>query len=299
MPISSAIQLILLAALWGSSFLFMRIAVPTLGPAFLIEARVLFAALFLFAVALVMKRKLNLLQYKKHFFIIGLFNTALPFLLYAYAAQTLNASTLSILNSTAAIWGSAIAVVWTKTPLTKKTSLGLTLGVIGVAVLVGWDAAQLGEGSGLAIFAGIMAAACYGIASNYTKTAPQISTFNNAHGNMWAASLLILPLLPFVPVREAITVDVGLSVIALGIFCTGVAYLLYFKLIADVGAASALSVTFLIPAFGIFWGHVILDEPIGWNTMFGTLLVISGTMLVTGFSLKAFVNKKLRKVKNK
>ncbi|GLO63264.1 hypothetical protein MACH09_37720 [Vibrio sp. MACH09] len=299
MPISSAIQLILLAAIWGSSFLFMRIAVPALGPAMMIELRVLLAALFLFVVAIVMKRRLDFFQYKMHFFIIGLFNTALPFLLFAYAVQTLNASTLSILNSTAAIWGTAIGVFWTKTPLTRKKTVGLCLGVLGVVVLVGWDAGQLEEGSGLAIFAGIMAAACYGIASNYTKTAPPMSSFNNAHGNMWAASLIVLPLLPFFPVKEAIGVEISLSVIALGVLCTGIAYLLYFKLIADVGAASALSVTFLIPAFGIFWGHLILDEPIGWNTVFGTLLVVSGTMLVTGFSLKAFVNKKLRKAQSR
>lgn len=299
MPLSSALQLIALAAIWGSSFLFMRIAVPSLGPAYMIEARVLLAALFLFAVALVMRRKLNLLQYKKHFFIIGLFNTALPFLLFAYAVQTLNASTLAVLNSTAAIWGTAIGVFWTKTPLTRRKAIGLALGVLGVVVLVGWDSAQLGEGSGLAITAGIMAAACYGIASNYTKTAPQISSFNNAHGNMWAASLIVLPLLPFIPVREPVGMEVASSVLALGVLCTGVAYLLYFKLINDVGAASALSVTFLIPAFGIFWGHLILDEAVGWNTVFGTLLVVSGTMLVTGFSIKAFVGKRFKTAKNR
>ncbi len=298
MPISSALQLIALAAIWGSSFLFMRISVTSLGPAYLIEARVLLAALFLLSVAFVMKRKLNLLQYKKHFFIIGLFNTALPFLLFAYAAQTLNASTLSILNSTAAIWGTAIGVIWTKTPLTKKASLGLVLGVIGVAILVGWDAESLGEDSGLAITAGIMAAACYGIASNYTKTAPQISSFNNAHGNMWAASLIVLPLLPFFPARETVSIDIATSVVALGVLCTGVAYLLYFKLISDVGASSALSVTFLIPAFGIFWGHLILDETVGWNTLFGTLLVVTGTMLVTGFSLRTFFANKFKRAGN-
>ena len=72
--------------------------------------------------------------------------------------------------------------------------------------------------------------------------------------------------------------------VALGVVCTGVAYLLYFRLVADEGAASALSVTFLIPVFGIMWGALILDEPIGLNTFAGTVLVLSGTMLVTGFS---------------
>ena len=101
---------------------------------------------------------------------------------------------------------------------------------------------------------------------------------------MWAAVLWILPLLPFVPMQGEPSTHEMLSVVALGVVCTGVAYLLYFRLVADEGAASALSVTFLIPVFGIMWGALILDEPIGLNTFAGTVLVLSGTMLVTGFS---------------
>ena len=123
--------------------------------------------------------------------IIGLFNTALPFLLFAYAAQTLNASTLSVLNSTAAIWGALIGVFWHKSILTGKAIFGMLLGVSGVVVLVGWDAVNIGISAALPIAAGVMAACCYGIATNYTKTAPKVAAFENAHGNMWAAVLWI------------------------------------------------------------------------------------------------------------
>lgn len=288
------IQLIALAAIWGSSFLFMRLTATALGPAVLIEARVALAALFLFIASLYLKRRLPLLKYNKHFFIIGLFNTALPFLLFAYAAQTLNASTLSILNSTAAIWGAAISVIWTKELLTKKATMGLLVGVIGVVILVGWDAARIGNNALLPILAGVLAAACYGIASNYTKTAPSISSFDNAHGSMWAASLLVLPMAIVMPVREVPTPDMAFSVIALGVICTGVAYLLYFKLISEIGAASALSVTFLIPAFGILWGYLILDEHVGWNTLVGTVLILSGITMVTGFSLRRLIHSRFQ-----
>ncbi|MDG3085760.1 DMT family transporter [Vibrio hannami] len=294
MPFISTIQLIALAAIWGSSFLFMRLTATALGPAVLIEARVALAALFLFIASLYLKRRLPLLEFKKHFFIIGLFNTALPFLLFAYAAQTLNASTLSILNSTAAIWGAAISVIWTKEPLTKKATLGLLVGVIGVVILVGWDAARIGNNALLPILAGVFAAACYGIASNYAKTAPSISSFDNAHGSMWAASLLVLPMAIVMPVREVPTPDMAFSVIALGVICTGVAYLLYFKLISEIGAASALSVTFLIPAFGILWGYLILDEHVGWNTLVGTILVLSGITMVTNFSLRRLIHSRFQ-----
>jgi len=100
---------------------------------------------------------------------------------------------------------------------------------------------------------------------------------------MWAASFIVLPLILFMPMREVPSTNVMLGVLALGVVCTALAYILFFKLIDDIGPTSALTVTFLIPLFGIFWGHLILDEQIGPNTLLGALFVIVGTMLVTGF----------------
>lgn len=297
MTLSSMLRLICLAAIWGGSFLFMRISANALGPAYLIEARVLFAAVSLLVVAWYMKKRLDFTAHTRHFFIIGLFNTALPFLLFAYAAQTLPASILSILNSTAAIWGAAIAIVWSRSLPTLRVIVGLISGVIGVYILVGLDNALLPAGSGAAMIAGVMAACCYGIASNYAKNAPKISSFDNAHGSMWAACLIVLPLLPFMPIREMPDVQISISVILLGVVCTGLAYLLYFRLIEDLGPPSALSVTFLIPLFGILWGYLFLGEQVGWNTALGALFVIGGTMLVTGFSIKKMLASN-RKVKH-
>ncbi|PML11185.1 hypothetical protein BCT84_16755 [Vibrio breoganii] len=291
------LRLICLAAIWGGSFLFMRISANALGPAYLIEARVLFAAVSLLVVAWYIKKKLDFTAHTKHFFIIGLLNTALPFSLFAYAAQTLPASILSILNSTAAIWGAAIAIVWSRSLPTLRVIVGLISGVIGVYILVGLDNALLPADSGVAMIAGVMAACCYGIASNYAKNAPKISSFDNAHGSMWAACLIVLPLLPFMPIREMPDVQISISVILLGVVCTGLAYLLYFRLIEDLGPPSALSVTFLIPLFGILWGNLFLDEQVGWNTALGALFVIGGTMLVTGFSIKKMLASN-RKVKH-
>ncbi|WP_373277898.1 DMT family transporter [Vibrio halioticoli] len=292
MTIPSMLRLICLAAIWGGSFLFMRISANALGPAYLMEARVFFAAISLLLVAVYMRKSINFSSHKKHFFIIGFFNTALPFLLFAYAAQTLPASILSILNSTAAIWGAAIAIVWSRSMPTFKIVIGLLCGVIGVFILVGFDSNHLAQDSTMAMLAGVMAACCYGIASNYAKNAPKISSFDNAHGSMWAACLIILPLLPFMPIREMPDLQISISVILLGVVCTGLAYLLYFRLIEDVGPPSALSVTFLIPLFGILWGYLFLNESVGWNTALGALFVIGGTMLVTGFSVKNMLNLK-------
>ncbi|MGR5171529.1 DMT family transporter [Vibrio owensii] len=296
MTAASFFRLLCLAAIWGGSFLFMRVAANTFGPAYLIEFRVGFAAIALLLISIYLKKKLSFTAHTKHFFIIGLFNTAAPFLFFAYAAQTLNASTLSILNSTAPIWGALIGLIWYRSPLTKKAILGMAIGITGVAVLVGWSAVKIGEEAILPIIASLLAACSYGIATNYTKNAPQIPAFNNAHGSMWAAVIWVLPLLPFLPMRAEPTSIEWSSVVALGVVCTGLAYLLYFRLVSEVGPASALSVTFLIPVFGILWGYLILDEPIGFNTIIGTILVLSGTMLVTGFSPAAMLAKRKEKV---
>ncbi|MBS9850071.1 DMT family transporter [Vibrio alginolyticus] len=292
----SFFRLLCLAAIWGGSFLFMRVAANTFGPAYLIEFRVTFAAVALLLFAVYLKKKLTLTAHTKHFFIIGLFNSAVPFLLFAYAAQTLNASTLAILNSTAPIWGALVGFVWYRSPLTAKSVLGMLIGIGGVAVLVGLDTSTIGEEAMLPIAASLMASFSYGIATNYTKNAPQVPAFDNAHGSMWAAVIWVLPLLPFLPMRAEPSHFEWSSVVTLGVVCTGFAYLLYFRLVSDIGPASALTVTFLVPVFGILWGYLVLDEPVGSNTIIGTILVLSGTMLVTGFSPTAMLAKRKRSV---
>ncbi|NOI42285.1 DMT family transporter [Vibrio alginolyticus] len=292
----SFFRLLCLAAIWGGSFLFMRVAANTFGPAYLIEFRVTFAAVALLLIAVYLKKRLTLTAHTKHFFIIGLFNSAVPFLLFAYAAQTLNASTLAILNSTAPIWGALVGFVWYRSPLTAKSVLGMLIGIGGVAVLVGLDTSTIGEEAMLPIAASLMASFSYGIATNYTKNAPQVPAFDNAHGSMWAAVIWVLPLLPFLPMRAEPSHFEWSSVVTLGVVCTGFAYLLYFRLVSDIGPASALTVTFLVPVFGILWGYLVLDEPVGSNTIIGTILVLSGTMLVTGFSPTAMLAKRKQSV---
>lgn len=284
---ASLIRLVTLSAIWGASFIFMRVAVPVLGPVVLIEARLLLAAGLLFSVGIILKQRLKLGQHWRHYLVLGLFNSALPFLLFAFAAKTLSASLLSILNATAPIWGAVIGAVWSRAPLRGKTALGLVLGVAGVGLLVGFDRVTLQPGAGWAIVAALAAAFCYGIASNYAKSAPAASShdpYANAHGSMWAAVLLLAPAVPFFPAAATPAPGVLGAVLALGVFCTGLAYLLYFRLVADLGAASALTVTFLIPVFGILWGHLFLGEAIGWHTLAGAMVVLLGTALVTGFS---------------
>lgn len=175
----------------------MRIGAPVLGPALLMELRVAFAAAFLLIVGAVLRKTLNAREHWKHYLVLGLFNSAIPFLLFGFAAKTLSASLLSILNATAPIWGAVIGAVWTRKALSRRASLGLVLGVCGVALLVGFDPMTLRDGAFPAIMLGLGAAFSYGIATDYAKAAKKVEPFANAHGSMWAATLLIAPAVPF------------------------------------------------------------------------------------------------------
>jgi drug/metabolite transporter (DMT)-like permease len=283
MDAASLARLLSLAAIWGGSFLFMRVAAPVLGPTLLIAYRVALAAIFLGVIAVAQRRAIGTTTHWRHYLILGAANSALPFLLFAFAAQTLSASLLSILNATAPIFAAAIASLARRAPPAPRVALGLVLGVAGVVVLASFDAVMLRPGAGVALLAGLGASLSYGIASTYAKSAPNVDAFANALGSMCAATLLVAPAAPFFPAHAAAGGEVIGAVLGLGVICSGVAYLLYFRLIADLGPASALTVTFLIPVFGVLWGRVFLGEPIGVHTLAGSLIVVVGTALVTGF----------------
>jgi drug/metabolite transporter (DMT)-like permease len=286
MNTANLLRLVMLAAIWGGSFLFMRISAPVLGPAWLIEFRVLLAALFLALVALVLRKRaapLQLREHWKHYLVLGFFNSALPFVLFAFAARTLTASVLSVLNATAPMWGAIIGAIWTRKLIEARTAVGLVLGTAGVALLVGFDRVSTHPGAGLALAAALAAALSYSIASLYARSARSVAPFANAHGSMWASALLVLPVLPFFPATGAPTPTIAASVVALGVLCSGIAYLIYFRLIEEIGPTSALTVTFLNPVFGILWGALFLGEVVGWYTVAGSAIVLTGTALVTGF----------------
>ena len=292
MSLSSLIKLFVLAAIWGSSFLFMRIAAPVLGPVMLITLRVLLGSLFLLAVSRVNGSRLDIRRDWKHFLILGLSNTALPFTLFAFAAETLPASLLSILNATAPIWGAIVSAIWLRTAFTLKAMAGLLFGIAGVAILVGIDGAHMTAATLIAVIAGLAAGLCYGIASVYAKQAKSVEPFANAHGSLWGAVLWMAPAAPFFPPAAMPGLWVVVSVVAIGVLCSGVAYMLYFKLIEEIGAAQTLSVGFLIPVFGVLWGALFLHEAVTPRTVIGGLVVLIGMALITGFNPLALMRRR-------
>ena len=285
MGLASLLRLLVLSALWGGSFMLMRIATPVLGPSFTAEGRVACAAVFLFFVSIHLKKPLNALRDWKPYTILGFFNSALPFFLFSYASMTLSSSEASILNATAPIWGFLIAVGLGSERLTFKRGMGLLLGFLGVVVLFSDKNFTANHNAVLAVLAGLLAAFSYGIASHYAKHLA-FEPFLNAYGSMVFSTLLMLPTLYWFPPIAEPNLIVALAVMALGVLCSAVAYLLYFRLIQDLGPVSAMTVAFLIPVFGTLWGFLILNESITPNTVLGMGIVLFGTGLVTELKLR-------------
>ncbi|WP_085315861.1 DMT family transporter [Derxia lacustris] len=286
MNTANLVRLLCLSAIWGASFPFMRICAPVLGPGLLALSRIALGALFLWGVARWQRKPLGLAAHWRHFVFLGFINTALPFVLIGVAAKVIPTALLAILNATAPTWATLIGTAMTGTRLAPRTLLGLACGVVGVALIAGVESLHLPAGAGLAILASLGAACCYGIASVYARTARAVEPVANASGSMWAATLFALPMAFAAPLPAAVPEWHVLAIVAaLGVLCSGLAYLLYFRLVAEVGAASALTVTFLVPVFGTVWGVMFLGEAVGWHTVAGSGLVLAGTGLVTGFTL--------------
>jgi drug/metabolite transporter (DMT)-like permease len=273
-------MLLVLAALWGGSFVFMRVAVPALGPVPLAFTRVTLAAIALLAHAAVQRRIPDFRTRWRGFAVIGLVNSALPFSLFCFAEQHVSASTGAILNATSPFFGAAAAAIWLAEPLTARKAGGMALGFAGVVVLVGWQPATLTPDVALAVCACLLAALCYALASVYAKRAMQgVPSAALACGSQVTAALFLGAALPFSAVPGPVSTLVALNVAALAIASTAVAYLIYFRLIADVGPSRALLVTFLVPLFGVAWGFVFLGEAVTWSMLAGGLLILAGLSL--------------------
>jgi len=277
------LDLVLLAALWGASFLFTRIAAPAFGPFALAEIRVGIAAVLLVLLLASRAGLAPLVEHAGRFLLLGAVNTAIPFSLFAYAALTITAGLASILNATAPLFAALVASVWLRERLTPMQWIGMAVGMAGVAFLsVSKSEAALG-GSGVAIAAGLLASLSYGLSANVAKRYfTAVHSLAVAAGSQLAAALLLLPFAiaqwPTGAIRPA---DWG-AAIALGVLCTGLAYLLYFRLLARVGTANAMTVTFLIPAFAMLWGALILGEAVTATMILGCVVILAGTALATG-----------------
>ena len=276
------VRLVFLAAIWGASFIFMRVAAPAFGPVLTAEGRLLLAGLVLAAWFRYSGMDAQLRRHWQAYAAIGLVNMALPSLFYAFALTHIPASVGAVLNSTAPMFGALLAALFLGERFTGRKAAGCIAGVAGVALVV-----QPGAFAETPMFAAAAAAClaaclCYGYNGVLMKrVAANVPSRGIAAGSQLAAALMLLPLVPFSPPVAAIGAVAAANLLALALLGNALGFVMYFRLISDVGATRALTVTYLMPFFGLLWGMLFLGESLPASSLAGGVLILAGTVLVT------------------
>ena len=281
--------LLALAGLWGASYLFMRVSAVEFGALTLAGARAAGAAALLLPL-LAARRNGGVTAMQRHWrpiLLVGVSNGALPFVLFAVAALSINASLSAIFNAATPLYAAIIGLLWFGERIGGKRAAGLALGFAGVAWLA-WDSAGFKADSGApaagwAVLACVAATVLYAFSAHYSKRyLADVPPMAVAAGSQLAsAALLAVPALALAPARMP-SAPAWTALFCLSAACTALAYVLFFRLIARVGAARTMAVPFLVPAFGVLWGVLFLDEVLDANVLLGCALIMLGTGLSTG-----------------
>ena len=279
-------RLVTLAAVWGASYLFMRYAVQYFGPATLIELRVLIAGVALTAFLVTTGASVGWSRFWVPYLVVGSIGVALPFVLIAQALTAIDASTAAILNALSPLFASIVAAAWIRDPLTPQKLAGIATCLVGTAVLVGWTPSPM---SGRELFAAalsVAATALYGYISVFSKVKLKgASPLGTSAGTLMFAAASLALVVPFAPPPHPVA-DIPaiawLAVLGLAFFSTTIAFILYYRLIADVGPVKAITVTLLVPIFGMLWGILFLGEPLTPGRVAGCLIVLAGCSLILG-----------------
>jgi len=275
------LELLLLGAIWGASFILIKYATPEIGIFALVEIRALGATLLLLPIVVLKRKHKELLPYWWHLLILGLLNTVIPFCLFNYGLLHIKAGLAAILNATAPMFGILIAYLYLKESIGKIGLLGVLLGFFGV-VLISYQQSANAEASLLPVLAILLATFCYGVAATFLRRKlSHINPFALAGGSQFFSALALLPLaLINMPSSMPSSQAMG-SALILAFVCTGLAYVLYFDLIAKVGASRAMTVGYLVPLFGIAWGYLLLNESLSVPTLLGGGCILVGVMMAT------------------
>lgn len=277
----------LLGALWGASFLFMRLANQELGALPTVGVRVAIASVFLLCVLFLRGQRAELRSHWRKTLFVGTINSGLPFACYSFALLSISTGLSSILNATAPMFGAVVAWAWLGDRPDRSRLFGLLIGFAGISLLA-WDKASFrpdasGLASGWAVVACLLACLCYGISASYTKRyLSGVPSLVAATGSQIGATLaLAVPTLWLWP-SQAPSGRAWLSLLAVGVLCTGLAYILYFRLIERLGPAKAMTVTFLVPVFALLYGNILLQEALTLHMLLCGAVVVLGTALSTG-----------------
>ena len=285
-----------LAAVWGGSFLFIRIAVAPLGPFPLVAGRVMLGGLLLWVVMRALGKTTELRAHARPLLVLGAINAAIPFALMAAAELKITASLAAMLNATVPFWGVLFGALWLGERINVRRSLGLVLGVAGVGVLVGWSPMAMTPSVVASVVAMLVATCCYALSGVYTKKrlsgvpSPTLALGQQAGAAVWLAIPALWQLPHAHPTGLAMSALLGLAVL-----CTALAYPLYFHLIASVGPTKTTTVTYLIPLFGTVWGALFLGEPITAGMLVGLAMILSSVLLVNEVQMAGLAGRLLRR----
>jgi len=282
------LRLLSLAAIWGASFLFMRIIAPVIGTIPTAFFRVSIAFVGLLVILALMRVDWNFRGKLKAVMVLGLINSGIPATFYSLAAQVLPAGYSAIFNATTPLMGVLIGGLFFREPLTAAKVSGVFLGLMGVAILtragpVAFDIQLL-----MGALACLLATTCYGFAGFLTRRwldhQGGLDSRLSALGSMFGATLFLLPLFGYSVITQPPASwggwSVWLSLLGLGLVCTALAYILYFRLLSSIGPVKSMTTTFLIPPFGVLWGALLLDEPLGMAHVYGGVLIAAALWLV-------------------
>lgn len=276
------IRLLILSAVWGASFIFMRILAPTLGPVVTADLRVAVGGGALMLYFLFIRFRPQWHNHWRQYAVIGIFNVGLPFLLFSYAAQYIPASYSVIINATTPLFGAAFAARWLQEPLTRTKTIGLILGLLGVGIITGAGLpTDASDGFISSIGACLLAATSYAGAGIYIKRlASHVNPIGSAGCAQVLAAIALLPFWSVSPPTGTIDVTIMLNVLGLGLLSSALGFLLYFRLVSDIGPTKAMMVAFLTPLFGIMWGILFLGEALTPPVVFGGGMIIFSTVLI-------------------
>ena len=281
MKAKDIIRLLLLAAIWGSSYLFLRIAAPAIGISMTMGLRITIAALFMILVFSFLKKLPEYKLYWKQYLVLGMLNLVAPFALVTFAVANLNASIGAILNATTPLFTMIISSYWMKEKMSVRKLTGLFIGLMGLVILVGWIPIELNGRTILALAFSLLASLSYGIGAVYTRIKfRQSPPMQTATGQISAAALLVLPLLIFSNSSYDLNLNMAIVVLVLALICTALGYALYFKLISTIGSINASLVTMLVPVFSLIWGIVFLGETLTPGLLAGLALILGSLKLV-------------------
>ncbi len=275
-------RLLLLSAVWGASFIFMRVLAPVLGPVATADLRVAVGGGALLLYFLLIRFKPLWRKNWRHYAVIGIFNVGLPFLLFSFAAVHISASYSAIINATTPLFGAVFAAIWLRERFTRNKAIGLVLGFAGVATITGASLSLTTSSNFItSILACLLAAASYAGAGVYIKRfASHVSPVGSAGCAQMFAAIALLPIWLVAPPSGLIDTTIALNILGIGLLSSGLGFLLYFRLVRDIGPARAMMVAFLTPLFGIIWGTVFLGEKMTPPAILGGGMIVLSTLLI-------------------